>query len=96
MSLSTKLITAVMAAVQMTGAPMSYIPEVKGVGEERWTGNGLRFATADEALAYANDLQSRWMGCKGGLEHRRAAPSSDPVSHAWRNGRLVRIEETAQ
>jgi hypothetical protein len=69
--------------------PMSFNPQVKGVGEDKWTGNGLFFATPEEALAYANDLQMRWMGCQGGLENRRAAPSDHPVSHAWINGRLT-------
>ena len=65
---------------------MSYIPMVKGVGADKWLGNGLRFATAEEALAYAADLQEQWMGCRGGAENRKAEESSDPVSHAWHNG----------
>lgn len=71
---------------------MSYNPQVKGVGEDQWTGNGLYFATADEALAYASDLQSRWMGCKAGAENRRAFESDEPVNYAWRDGRAVNIE----
>ena len=62
---------------------LSYIPMVKGINESKWTGNGLRFATPEEALAYAADLQGRWMGCKGGAENRMALESTDPVSHVW-------------
>jgi hypothetical protein len=71
---------------------MSYIPMVKGVGADKWSGNGLRFATAEEALAYAADLQEQWMGCRGGAENRKAEESSDPVSHAWHNGRAIDIK----
>jgi hypothetical protein len=62
---------------------VSYIPEVKGLGEERFVGNGCRFATPEEALAYATDLQGRWMGCKAGADNRRATESSDPVNYEW-------------
>jgi hypothetical protein len=72
---------------------MSFVPEIKGVGESSWTGNGLRFATAAEALAYAENLQGRWMGCQRGAENRRAGESPDPVSHVWIDGRLVTIAE---
>jgi hypothetical protein len=72
---------------------MSFNPQIKGVGEDKWTGNGLYFATPEEALAYAADLQGRWMGCKDGAENRRAEPSDQPVSHVWIDGRLVTVEE---
>ena len=62
---------------------MSYIPNIKGIGEEKWTGNGLRFATPEEALAYCIDLQGRWMGCKPGAENRKAVFSIDRVTHVW-------------
>ena len=45
---------------------MSYIPQIKGVSEDKWTGNGLRFATAGEAINYCIELQGRSMGCKDG------------------------------
>ena len=62
---------------------MSFIPQIKGVGEETWTGNGLRFATAGEAINWCIELQSRWMGCKPGPENRRAVESSDRVTHRY-------------
>jgi hypothetical protein len=75
----------------LTPKVVSYAPEIQGVGEAKWTANGLRFATAEEALAYAENLQGRWMGCQAGEAHRRAAESSDPVSHAWVDGRAVAV-----
>jgi hypothetical protein len=70
---------------------MSYNPQIKGVGETRWSGNGLYFATEAEALAYAADLQGRWMGCQGGAENRRAEPSDITVNVRWENGQTHRI-----
>jgi len=34
--------------------------EVLVYGETEWAGNGLTFATREEAEAYARDLTSRW------------------------------------
>ena len=65
----------------------SYQPQVRGVGEEAFTGNGLRFATAGEAIDYAIDLQSRWMGCKGGAENRRALRDCGARHPPWVEGR---------
>lgn len=56
---------------------MSYRPMVL-VGRE-WAGNGVRFATEDEALASARDLMSRWtLVVNYGSEY-----SDDPVNCAW-------------
>ena len=68
---------------------MSFNPQVIGIGENKFVGNSLYFATAEEALAYAADLQSRWMGCKGGPDNRRAAPDDHPVNSSYAHGRLV-------
>ena len=40
---------------------MSYKPQVKVNGE--WNGNGLRFATMEEAASRAKDLFGRWTLC---------------------------------
>jgi hypothetical protein len=69
----------------------SYIPQIVGVGETKFTGNGQRFATEAEALAAAAEIQGRWMGCKGGPENRRAAPSEDRVNYRWENGRAIML-----
>jgi hypothetical protein len=66
----------------------SWRPEVD-VGEtEKWSANGLRFATEEEALANARDLMSRWML----VRECRAAPSDDPPNYRWVDGRLEHIE----
>lgn len=56
---------------------MSYRPMVL-VGRE-WAGNGVRFATEEEALASARDLSWRWTLV---LDYR-ADESDDPVNCAW-------------
>ena len=56
---------------------MSYRPMVK-VGNE-WAGNGIRFATREEAESSAHDLAMRWTL----VESFRADESDDPVNFAW-------------
>jgi hypothetical protein len=73
---------------------MSFIPQIKGVGETKWTGNGLRFATAGEAINYCIDLQGRWTGCQEGPENRRAVESDDPVTDRWTLNGLAKVKET--
>jgi hypothetical protein len=72
---------------------MSFNPQLKGVGETKWTGNSLYFATEAEALAYAEDLQGRWMGCQAGAQNRRAFETDEPVNSEWTNGRLTQLNE---
>jgi hypothetical protein len=59
---------------------MSYRPMVYVQGE--WAGNGLRFATEEEARASACDLFSRWSL----VSDYRADESDDEVNYAWENG----------
>ena len=73
---------------------MSYIPQIKAVREDSWSGNGLRFATAGEAINYCIDLQNRWWGCKPGPENRRAFESDETVTHRWTLKGLVAKETT--
>jgi hypothetical protein len=47
-----------------------------------WAGNGLRFATEEEARASACDLYLRWTLC----EDYRSDPSDDEVNYVWDNG----------
>ena len=47
-------------------------------------GNGLRFATKEEAEAYVAALSS--------VRKSRVVESSDPVTYRWENGRLARHE----
>ncbi len=53
----------------------SYKPQVKV--NDQWNGNGLRFATKEEAESRAADLFSRWTLCTG----HRAIESDDPVKN---------------
>lgn len=48
-------------------------------GQSGWAGNGLRFATQDEALVYVNDLAFRWTS----VDDTRAIESDDPVTHRF-------------
>lgn len=66
---------------------MSYKPMVHAQGE--WAGNGLRFATHEEALRSASDLARRWFL----VDDFRADESSDPVNYAIVDGCLVPVAE---
>jgi hypothetical protein len=59
---------------------MSYRPMVYVQGE--WAGNGLRFATSDEAEASARNLMARWFL----VDNIRVDESEDEVNYAWENG----------
>lgn len=60
---------------------MSYRPMVQVSG--KWAGNGVRFATEEEALASARDLMYRWTL----VENYGAEYSEDPVNCAWDQSR---------
>jgi hypothetical protein len=59
---------------------MSYRPMVYVQGE--WAGNGLRFATSDEAEASAQNLMARWFL----VDDIRVDESDDEVNYAWDGG----------
>jgi hypothetical protein len=59
---------------------MSYRPMVYVQGA--WAGNGLRFATSDEAEASARNLMARWFL----VDDIRVDESEDEVNYAWENG----------
>jgi hypothetical protein len=61
----------------------SWKVEVKTYGENKWSSNGLRFATEDEAKEAAKDLAARWTM----LEHWRTERSFDAVNYKWENGK---------
>jgi hypothetical protein len=48
----------------------------------QWVGNGLRFATREEAEAYVAEFSS--------VRSTRVIESSDQVNYRWENGRVVR------
>lgn len=66
----------------------SFAPEVATDRTGQFYGNGLRFATQQEAEANVRDLYSRWTQ----VHDTRVVPSSDPVNYSWINGQLVRVE----
>lgn len=67
---------------------MSWKSEVIADSTGEWVGNGLRFATKDEADAYVTDLAIRWTAVR---QHRVVA-SDEPVNHHWEGGSLFHGE----
>jgi hypothetical protein len=55
---------------------MSFKVVVRVTGESKFCGNGLRFATEQEAKTYGNDLSSRWFA----VEEWKVEPSEDEVN----------------
>jgi hypothetical protein len=45
----------------------------------QWIGNGLRFATVEQAAAYAADLSSRWTA----VRDVAVRATTDPVNAVW-------------
>jgi hypothetical protein len=67
---------------------MSWRPEVISDGSEQWMTNALRFATKEEAEAYAFDLSKRWMG----VCDTRAIETDDSVNSRFVDGELIEVE----
>ena len=61
----------------------SWKPEVFVDG--KWSANGLRFATKEEAETNAKDLFTRWFACEGS----RATESEDAPNYSYHNHVLV-------
>jgi hypothetical protein len=66
---------------------MSWKSEVIADSSGKWYGNGLTFATKDEAQQYVYDLGTRWTS----VQETRVIESSEPASHLWLNGKLMRL-----
>ena len=68
----------------MIGRPARMLPTVSFVSEifagDRYTDDGIRFATKAEALAY---------GRTRAYAAYRAAPSDEPVNFRWTDGKLA-------
>lgn len=72
---------------------MSFKPEVQTVGDDKFYGNALAFATFDEAYHNARDLGQRWTL----VTDYRAVESDEPVTHTYVDGVLgdfVAVGET--
>lgn len=67
---------------------MSWAPQVIADNSGEWAGNGLRFATREEAELNVKDLFGRWML----VRETRVIESTDPVNYAWIDGKLVGVE----
>ena len=68
-------------------------PEVKVAGNgEKWSQNGLVFATRHEALQSARALMDRWLL----VVDCRAVPSDHPVKYSIVNNELVFIGEKSE
>jgi hypothetical protein len=62
----------------------SWKPEVLVAGNgDKWSRNGLVFATEQEAFENARALMSRWML----VTDFRAVEVDEPVNYAWVDGR---------
>lgn len=58
---------------------MSWAPEVIADSSGKWSRNGLRFATKEEAEANALNLASRWTL----VRDIRAVETDEPVNYRW-------------
>jgi hypothetical protein len=66
---------------------MSFKPEVIADSSGKWYGNGLRFATREEAEAQVSGLAWRWTS----VRDTRVVESDDPVTHRWIDCRLEEL-----
>lgn len=66
---------------------MSWKPEVIADKTGQWYGNGLRFATRQEALDNVRDLAGRWFA----VTDTRVVSSPDPANYSYVGGRLEAI-----
>lgn len=66
---------------------MSWVPEVIADNSGKWCGNGLRFATREEAEANVRDLMCRWTL----VRETRVVESTDPVNYRWTEKGLEKV-----
>ena len=67
--------------------PKSFAPEVIADNTGKFVGNGLRFATFDEAQRWAQDLASRWIL----VRDTRVVDSTDPVNYTFNDNKLEEV-----
>lgn len=63
---------------------MSWKPEVIADSSGEWCGNGLRFATEQEARDNVFNLSMRWIA----VRETRVVESEEPVNYTYHNGEL--------
>lgn len=69
---------------------MSYAPMVRTTDGGPFAGNGLRFATREEAQAWLDDLVMRWYA----VTDVRVDESTDPVNYTLKNGLLEEVQQS--
>lgn len=69
---------------------MSYAVEVIADRSGKFCGNGVRFATKEEAEISARDLASRWTL----VTDWRVVESTDPVNYAIKDGQMTPVKDT--
>lgn len=67
---------------------MSFKPEVITDSSGKFYGNGLRFATHEEAEANVRDLESRWLL----VRETRVVESDDPINYTYIDGKLEAVK----
>jgi hypothetical protein len=67
------------AHMAVVRAIKSWKVEVIVKGESSWSSNGLRFATVEEAAAFAADLSSHWSA----VRDVAVRATTDPVNANW-------------
>jgi hypothetical protein len=66
---------------------MSWKPQVYLPNESKWCGNGLAFATKEEAENNARDLLMRWFV----PTDSRAIESDEPVNYQYVDQQLIKV-----
>jgi hypothetical protein len=66
---------------------MSWKPEVIADSSGEWCGNGLRFATKQEAEDNVRDLEMRWYL----VRETRVVESDDPVNYTYHDRQLRHV-----
>lgn len=64
---------------------MSFAPMVRTTDNGPFAGNGLRFATREEAQLWLDDLMCRWFAVTG----TSIVESADPVNYSTVDGRTL-------
>jgi len=67
---------------------MSWKAEVIADGSGKWCGNGMAFATKEEAQYWANDLSLRWTA----VREWRAVESDEAVNYAIVGNKLEAVK----
>lgn len=68
----------------------SFKPQVKVFNESGWSENNTAFATEEEAMLAANDIQARWMA----VEYVRTCTSDQKPNYTFNDGVLTPIEDS--